>query len=376
MKKSLSAIGIILIITVAYTLLPPRVPTSPHISTRYQFETNTPSMKVIGFLPHWNYNKLSVPAIETLTDIAYFSLKIQGDGTIEKLVTPVSEEPGWTIYKRYLDNPPDKPLTIVFSTAKDNEITTLLNSQANQTNIISEISSELIKSGARGINIDIEPSGNATQSERDTFTRFIANLSSKLRSDNPNLEISIDVYPTAASRPRIWDLAALKDHVDFIIIMAYDYHQASSTRAGPNAPLRGSPLETNEDITKNLREILELVPPEKVILGVPFYGYEWTTYSSDKYSSAESGQVASLERVEELIREKNLNVLWDRNTLTPYIIDKSGDDVAQIYFENENSIKLKIDLAKQSQLAGIAFWAIGYEGYNPKLWESISLHLK
>lgn len=375
MSKFKIAIAFIITAIALYLGFPPSTPLSPHISTRYPTPKESSGMKIIGFLPHWNYNKLTLPASKTVTDIAYFSLKILGDGSIERLTTPVSEEPGWTIYKRYLENPPNTPLTLVFSQAKDAEITALLNSKRSQENLIAEIANELRRSGSSGINIDIEPSGNASEPEREIFSSFIKNLSTNLRSQIPDIEISIDVYPTAASRPRIWDLSKIKNHVDYVIVMAYDYHQASSSRAGPNAPLRGYPLETNEDITKNLREILEVVPPNQVILAIPFYGYEYLTYSSDKYSSAESGQVASLERVEQLIEEKNLSVLWDRNTLTPYIIDDTGDSVAQIYFENESSIKLKIDLAIQSQLGGIAFWAIGYEGYNPTLWETISKHI-
>jgi spore germination protein YaaH len=116
-----------------------------------------------------------------------------------------------------------------------------------------------------------------------------------------------------------------------------------------------------------------LVPPAKILLGVPFYGYEWDTVDGSKYSPVEArGSVASLERIEQMLNDKTLELIWDRNSLTPYGVSSSSGQVSQIYFENETSIRLKLDFVKSAGLGGIAIWALGYEGRTNWLWPTIA----
>lgn len=362
----LVSLGIILV----YVLLPQKIPKTP--KGIYQIK-NKPqgNYLIIGFLPHWNYSKLSNEAVDSITHIAYFSLKLQGDGTIQKLTSPITEEPGYTTYKKLIKTTPKKPLILVISQADNEEISKLLGNISYQQQAINEIKEIATDINLSGINIDIEPSGGIPPSQRQAFTNFIENLNNQLESINPAITLSIDIYPTATIKQRIWDLEELKNSVDYFIVMTYDYHQRSTPYAGPNSPLRGTPLSFDEDIIKNLAEITSIIPPQKIILGIPFYGYEWATTTADKYSQTTSGAVASLQRIGELLQEKDLEIQWDRNSLTPYIVHEENGETKQIYFDNAESIALKIDLVKQANLGGIAIWALGYEQQNDPVWQSI-----
>ena len=146
-----------------------------------------------------------------------------------------------------------------------------------------------------------------------------------------------------------------------------------SSSAGPNSPLRGSGDLFEHDIIKNISELSKLIPSNKILLGIPFYGYQWNTVDATKYSPVESkGTTASLERIEEMIQDKTLELLWDRNTLTPYGIASSSGQISQIYFENATSMKLKLDFVKSANLGGIAIWALGYEGQDSWVWPIIN----
>ena len=50
------------------------------------------------------------------------------------------------------------------------------------------------------------------------------------------MELSIDVYPSAAQNGNIWNLNALGPHLDYVIVMAYDFHRRQSPQAGPVSP--------------------------------------------------------------------------------------------------------------------------------------------
>lgn len=362
----LISLGIILI----YILLPQKIPKTPR--GIYQQENRIENdYLIIGFLPHWNYSKLSDKAVDSITHIAYFSLKVQGSGTIQKLTSPITEEPGYTTYKKLIKTTTQKPLILVISQANNEEISKLLGNINYQQQAINEIKEIATNINLSGINIDIEPSGGIPPSQRQSFTNFMKNLDNQLKSINPDITLSIDIYPTAAIKQRIWDLEKLENSVNYFIVMTYDYHQRSTSYAGPNSPLRGTPLSFDEDIIKNLAEITSIIPPQKIILGIPFYGYEWATTTADKYSQTTSGAVASLQRIRELLQEKDLEIQWDRNSLTPYIVHEEDGETKQIYFDNAESIALKIDLVKQANLGGIAIWALGYEQQNDPVWQSI-----
>ena len=154
--------------------------------------------------------------------------------------------------------------------------------------------------------------------------------------------------------------------------MTYDYTMPGSNSAGPNSPLRGSGDLFEHDIIKNIAEITKVTPANKILLGIPFYGYEWETLDSSKYSPTDSkGSVASLERVQSMLDDKTLELIWDRNSLTPYAISTSSGKFSQIYFENATSIRLKLEFVKSAGLGGIAIWALGYEGNNSWVWPLI-----
>lgn len=365
---------------IIYLLLPPLTPFSPLSSQSSQPSTvNHQPYIILGFLPYWNLKKLSSDSFPAITDFAYFSLLLDGSGSLVTHNNPREEEPGYTNYKRitkcltaYINPCPLPSLVLTFVQEDQASLASLLSSPTSRQNAIKTILSLLVESQAVGVNIDFEPLGNPPPSLRDSFTLFIQELSSRLIINHYSLSISI--YPSAASRPRLWDLATLAPITTHFVVMTYDYTLPGDNNVGPNAPLRGAGSLFAHDILTNLAEISKLVPSQKILLGIPLYGYEWQVDNTTKYiATTGRGSVASLARIQELIDEHSLELLWDRTTLTPYAIRReNGKVVSQIYYENLDSIKLKLDLVKSAGLGGIAIWALGYEGYNPSLWSLIS----
>ena len=74
-----------------------------------------------------------------------------------------------------------------------------------------------------------------------------------------------------------------------------------------------------------------------------------------------------------MLDNQTLSLLWDRNTLTPYgVASNSTGKTSQVYFENQTSIRLKIEFVKSAHLGGIALWALGYENNVSWLWPTIN----
>jgi spore germination protein YaaH len=381
MRKILVLLGAILIAFAIYVTFFSPTPTliSPlanNPATRTSGFADSQKYIVLGFAPYWNLKKLSPESLESITHFAYFNLHLNGDGTLYQKANRREEDPGYTNYKRLLAgtiNYQNKPLIITFMPESQKALADSISTPTSRQATIQTIIQVLEESKATGVNIDYEPLGDIPPSLRDSFTQFIKELNVQLNGFTDSRLLTISVYGSSAVRPRIWDLATLSTYTDYFVVMTYDYTMPGNSSAGPNAPLRGSGDQFEHDIIKNIAEITKLVPSNKILLGIPFYGYEWDTVDDTRYSPVESkGSVASLERIDSLLNERALELIWDRNTLTPYGIATESGQTSQIYFENEPSIRLKIEFVKSARLGGIAIWALGYEGNNSWVWPTIN----
>ncbi len=359
-----------------YALLPPQIPPSP-LGTSVSPSLTTPPKSdylVLGFAPYWNLKKITPESLSTITHFAYFALHLSGNGELYTKVNPREEDPGYTNYKRLLNQPPtNNNLILTYMQADEDALFALLNSPTARKTAVNHILQTTKEAGAVGLNIDLEPIGQVSETIRANFTLFIQELHSQLKlgSSDPFL-ITISIYPSAAARQRLWDLPALEPLTDYFVVMTYDYTMPKSQRAGPNSPLRDFSGEFEHSIIKNLGELTQFIPSRKLLLGIPLYGYEWDTVDNSKYSPALSrGVTASLERIETMLNARTLELLWDRNSLTPYGVSTESGSHSQIYFENETSIRLKLDLVKHTGLGGVALWALGYDQGVTWLWPTL-----
>jgi spore germination protein YaaH len=258
------------------------------------------------------------------------------------------------------------------------DIVAFLNSPKAQKQFLSVLDTIILAYPISGINIDIEPSGiEITDELRDNYVNFISFLRQHLNTTYDKVPLTIDMYASASSNEQIWDIPRLAPLVDHIIVMAYDYHRRSSVQAGPVAPIFGGEKSWDSDISHHLKEYVSLVPPDKLLLGIPFYGYEWQTTDRSAQSPTypETGATATLDRVTKILdQKKQLQVqeYWNDQALSPYLSYVEDGKTYLIYYENPRSISYKLDLVNQLDLAGVAIWALGYEGEDRVLWDVIN----
>ena len=356
---------------------------------------STPKKMVLGFLPYWNLKYANELNIKSLTHLAYFGIELDEFGEIQKFSQPGELEPGWNklqsdsleLILRQVRLSHKKPVLVIKVFNKEN-IRSLLNNPTYRHQATTTITQLLKEKQITSVNIDFETSSISDSQTKNNFTLFIKEL--KQQSTDP-LEVSIDVFANAAQQSFIWDLAALEPHTDYFIVMAYDFYRASSSQAGPVSPLRGKCpstdlLETSEetcleeDITSSISDITKIIPPHKVILGVPFYGYQWQT-SSDNFLAntySKTGSTATYRYIQELFNSDDVSSFsasWSSLSQTPYLNFYEQGDLYQLHYDNPYSLSLKLDLVNQAGLGGIAIWALGYEVPYSDLWQTISQQL-
>ena len=212
----------------------------------------------------------------------------------------------------------------------------------------------VVRGGFDGINIDIEfHAPNA--SYRGYFTALIADLSKRLHGHGKFL--SVDVPAKTSDAQEGWcgafDYGSLGIYADHLVLMAYDY-STSTTPPGPIAPTGW--------IGEVLDYALSQVDRNKIVLGIPFYGYDWFLGASGEWH----GEPITYEKVRDLIRAHNPMILWNRTfggieSNEPYFrYEKDGVEHI-VFFQNGDSIRRKLDVADSRYVRGIAIWHLGGE---------------
>ncbi|WP_048602041.1 S-layer homology domain-containing protein [Rubeoparvulum massiliense] len=202
-----------------------------------------------------------------------------------------------------------------------------------------------------GVNIDIE---NLRKEDAQNQNLFLAELSKLLKPHHKQL--SIAVAAATKANPTGWqgqyDYATIGSIVDYVVIMAYDYHYEGGA-PGPVAPLPW--------VKDSIHYLSSQIPHEKLVLSLPFYGRKWV----DLQGGRGIGNLA----VQSLIKSKGLTPSWDEQAATPFLNYQDGEQLVQIWYENEQSLQAKLDAVMDADLAGIAAWRLGLE--DPTFWTQL-----
>lgn len=333
---------------------------------------------VYGFLPYWTYKNAGLsPAI---TDVAFFSIPIQPDGHL--LQSGNAHDPGYravaagALENLKLSSKQRVQLTLTMMGQED--IPVFLQNKEAAANFLQDL--EIIRSvhPIAGINIDVEYIGTLEPGMSESFTQFIKQVATDIKLKSPDFMISVSVIGDSGQHPRLTNPKAVAPYVDYIVVMAYDYHRRSSTQSGPNAPLYGNgEAAWGSNIMAGLKGFTDGMPAHKILLGIPFYGYEWSVQGNDvfNFTLPSSGRTATYERIRQLLASGKAKRLWDEDSLSPYIFYQLNGKQQQIFYDDPQSLNYKLDLVKQAGLGGIAIWAVGYEGDYQDLWQVIDQKL-
>ncbi|MBH5318996.1 LysM peptidoglycan-binding domain-containing protein [Paenibacillus sp. GSMTC-2017] len=136
--------------------------------------------------------------------------------------------------------------------------------------------------------------------------------------------------------------------VDFVILMTYEWGWSG----GP--PRAVAPLN---EVVKVLNYALTVIPPEKIIMGMPLYGYDWTLPYVQGGKWAPS--VSSFEAVNRAAKYGS-TIFYDEPSQSPYYhyYDKEGKQHV-VWFEDARSVQAKYDIVKTFKLRGVSFWVLG-----------------
>jgi GH18 family chitinase len=292
------------------------------------------------------------PDWSALTHVAYYAWDVNKDGTL-------SNPSNMSNYISVRNVAHRHRVKVILSIITPSDPTVTDNILANhKTDFASNVLNTVQMNGADGVNLDFEYPTNTNSitntSNISLFEEFMATLYKTLKASNPNYHISI-CTPWDINKVDCFKNPNLKNYVDSVFLMCYDWSSYTNVTE-PNSPFDDP---TRYDTQDSVQDTSNYFTKSQIILGLPFYGYDYTTISSTP-GAHETGYTP----IDISDAVKNAEIygrLWDSNSHTPWYVYQSNGVWHQVWYDDSQSLGLKYQYAKSQNLGGIGFWALGCE---------------
>ena len=215
------------------------------------------------------------------------------------------------------------------------ELVKLLANPATRKRLEASLMKYALQNHEVGICLDFEDVPVSSQSRYQDFT---AELAALLHPQGLELMVALP-----AADPD-YDYAFFGKTADAIVLMNYDQHTADP-----------GPIASQSWFQKNMDEILKVVPPAKVIIGISNYGYDWTDMGKGRSTlESVSVQQAFLAAV-----ESDAQVQFDSESLNPHFSYVEDNQVHQVWFTDAVTAYNQLRAADRAGVWGIAIWRLG-----------------
>lgn len=228
----------------------------------------------------------------------------------------------------------------------NNLIHGMLQSTESQERLIGELLAEMQGRGFSSVDVDFE---YILAEDRDLFTGFVAELRNQLNAEG--YRVSVALAPkTSADQPGLLyegkDYRGLGEAADEVLLMTYEW----GYKYGP--PMAVAPLN-------KVRQVVEYalteIPAEKILLGVPNYGYDWMLPFVQGESQAVT--IGHVEAVQIAIIN-GVAIEYDEIAQSPFFHYEQDGVTHEVWFEDVRSLERKYDLIREYGLRGMGVWQI------------------
>lgn len=303
------------------------------------------SIQVNGYIQPTNADRetrVLNESINYLTYVSPFSYHVNADGTLK----PINDE---TIIEIALKNRV-APMMSITNISGDNFDTslvdTILNDESLQQKLIDNILNILKVKSYYGVIIDFE---RISPVNREKYNNFLRKVVSAL---HPKYLVATALAPktfdiTTGSWHGAHDYKSHGEIVDFVIIMTYEWGWSGGE------PMAVAPIN---EVEKVIRYAVSVIPANKIMMGIPNYGYDWTLPYTP---GAEFATAIGNEEAIEIARINKANINYDEKSQSPFFnyYDKNGR-AHVVWFEDARSIESKLKLVNKYGLRGISYWVL------------------
>lgn len=218
------------------------------------------------------------------------------------------------------------------------------NEQAKQ-NLIQNLLTAM-SGGYQGVDVDFE---YILAEDRDLFTSFVRELTETMNAQGYTVSVALAPKTSASQQGLLYegkDYAGLGAAANEVLLMAYEWGYTY----GPAMAV--APLN-------KVRQVVEYalteIPAEKINLGIPNYGYDWTLpYVSGESKAITIGHVQAVQ----IAIEQGVEIQFDAVAQSPFFLYEREGKQHEVWFEDARSMQAKYSLVTEYGLKGIGVWQI------------------
>lgn len=311
--------------------------------------TDGPDVRVYGYLAWWADDLQTVPW-DQLSDLAVFSAGASSDGTLTD--TDSWDHVGDAVA---IAAPYGVRVHLCVTNFSTSSLESLLGDPDAQDRLIDALADWVDRTGAHGVNVDFE---GLPASRRDEMVAFVAALDARV----PDVVLATP----AVDWDGAWDYSELTRHAD-LFIMGYGYHWSGSSYAGPVDPLYGGGEWSDKSLSWTVDDYLTYdAAPERVILGLPLYGYAWET-GSDAVPAEATADGDAILWSSTAAGAAEHGARRDSASDTPWYFDGNR----QVWHADVEGVRSRIRHAQAAGLGGVGFWALNYDDGDAALWQMV-----
>lgn len=211
--------------------------------------------------------------------------------------------------------------------------------------LIGSIMFELNDKNYYGLNLDME---YIAPDDRESYNDFLREVSERVHANGYILVTAIAPKYRADQQGILYeshDYPVQGRYADYVVIMTYEWGYTYS------APMSVQPIE---EVRKVLQYAVSEIPSEKILMGMPNYGYDWTL----PYTRGTAAQSIGFIAATELAAQNNSEILYDEKTQTPYFYYTENGTRHVVWFDDPRSANEKLKLVDEFDLAGVSYWTI------------------
>lgn len=280
-----------------------------------------------------------------LSDLSIFSYGFTTEGN---LVPPLLND-DWMI--EMAENFSVRPILTLTPFGADgnfnnNLISAIVNNPVAQENLISQLVYTANTRGFRGVDIDFE---FILPQDKDAFVGFVANVQEAFHALGYPVSVALAPKTSDTQTGLLYegkDYGQLGQVADNVLLMTYEWGYTY----GP--PMAVAPVN-------KVREVVEYavskIPADKINLGIPNYGYDWTLPFERGISKART--IGNVEAVQ-LAINYGVPIYFDSVSMTPYFYYESEGFYHEVWFEDVRSLLAKFALVNEFNLRGMGYWQI------------------
>ena len=297
-----------------------------------------------------------VDTLPYLTYLSIFSYRIKPNGSLAGIDDTALIQ---TARKAHV-----APLMVITNTNEDDMFSAevahdILTDEALQKTILNNIVGILKLKNYYGLNVDFE---NIYPTDREAYSRFYQSATAILHPLGYTVAASVALRLKTGESGILYDIhefPALGNLVNQVImIVTYEWGQTY----GPPMPI--APID-------ELRHVLDyavsVIPSQRILMGMTNYGFDWTL----PYIPSTAAKMLAFTQAEAIAARTGATIRFDTSSQSPYFYYEDDMGITHmVWFDNELSIRVHLELVDTYNLGGVSFWTINL--FSPASYQTLT----